>query len=171
MLSSEPQTGHFVCNTLRGRVISAKMKRLESSKNSKNHISSDELPSGMEKTVWSGLLRGTHIFIRHWCSPFWCLDSKVTACFIVTYTCSNDSSGQLVIPPGNARKSREAGHKRGQLSAQPDLKGPGRPPLPPPLYPLLTYTTRSFIPRRRVSGQVLHTYYEPETVFWGPLHR
>lgn len=65
ILSSGAQTGHFVCNTLRGKVISAKIKKLQSRKNHKNHISSDKLPSGMEKTVWSGLLRGTHIFIRH----------------------------------------------------------------------------------------------------------
>lgn len=94
----------------------------------------------MEKTVWSGLLRGTHIFIRHWSSPFWCLDSKVTACFIVTYTCSWDSSGHLVTPPGNAHRSREAGHPGWTAVCT----------LPPPPYPWLTHTIRSFTHEKRM---------------------
>lgn len=52
ILSSGHQTGHFVSNTLRGREISVKIKRLWSGKNHKNHISSDKLPSGTEKTVF-----------------------------------------------------------------------------------------------------------------------
>ena len=30
---------------------------------------------------------------------------------ISMFTCSNDSSGHLVVPPGNARRSKEAGHR------------------------------------------------------------
>lgn len=52
ILSSGHQTGHFVSNTLRGKEISVKIKRLQSGKNHKNHISSDKLPGRMEKTVF-----------------------------------------------------------------------------------------------------------------------
>lgn len=51
ILSAGHQTGHFVFNSLWGREISGKIKRLESSKNPKNHISSNKLSSGMEKTA------------------------------------------------------------------------------------------------------------------------
>ena len=52
ILSSGHQTGHFVSNALRGREISVKIKRLQSGKNHKNHISSDKLPRRMEKTAF-----------------------------------------------------------------------------------------------------------------------
>lgn len=52
ILSTGHQTGHFVSNTLRGREISVKIKRLQSSKNHKNHISTDKLPSGVEKRAF-----------------------------------------------------------------------------------------------------------------------
>lgn len=52
ILSSGHQTGHFVSNTLRGREISGKIKRVQCGKHPKNHISSDKLPSRMEKTVF-----------------------------------------------------------------------------------------------------------------------
>lgn len=52
ILSTGYQSEHFVSNTLRGREISAKIKRLQTSKNHKNHISSDKLLSRVEKTAF-----------------------------------------------------------------------------------------------------------------------
>ena len=62
ILSSGHQTGHFVSNTLWGREISGKIKRLQSSKNHKNHISSDKLPSGMAKTGFGVVCGKEHTF-------------------------------------------------------------------------------------------------------------
>lgn len=63
ILSSGHQTGHFVSNTLWGREISGKIKRLQSSKNHKNHISSDKLPSGMVKTGFGVVCGKEHTFL------------------------------------------------------------------------------------------------------------
>ena len=63
ILSSGHQTGHFVSNTLWGREISGKIKRLQSSKNHKNHISSDKLPSGMAKTGFGVVCGKEHTFL------------------------------------------------------------------------------------------------------------
>jgi hypothetical protein len=52
ILSTGHQTGHFVSNTLRGREITVKIKRLQSGENRKNHISSDKFPSGVETTAF-----------------------------------------------------------------------------------------------------------------------
>lgn len=45
----------FCSSTLRGRESSVKIKRLQSGKKHKNPISSDKLPSGMEKAVFAGV--------------------------------------------------------------------------------------------------------------------
>ena len=63
ILSSGHQTGHFVSNTLWGREISGKIKRLQRSKNHKNHISSDKLPSGMAKTGFGVVCGKEHTFL------------------------------------------------------------------------------------------------------------
>lgn len=62
ILSSGHQAGHFVSNTLRGRESSVKIKRLQSGKNHKNHISSDKLLSRMEKTVFGVVCWEERIF-------------------------------------------------------------------------------------------------------------
>lgn len=47
----------------RGREISGKIKRVLSSENHKNRISSDKLPSGMEKTAFGVVCWEEHIFL------------------------------------------------------------------------------------------------------------
>lgn len=64
ILSTGHQIGHFVSNTLRGREMAMKIKRLQSGENHKNHISSDKLPSGVETTAFGVVCSEEHTFYK-----------------------------------------------------------------------------------------------------------
>lgn len=126
ILSSGHQTGHFVCNTLRGREISVKIKRLHRGKNHKNGISSDKLPSGMEKTVFGVVCweEGTFLSVTE-ALPF---DVQIPRLQHVLWSRTHvpRPSRPLSLPWG---MRAGAGFKSEHQSSLPDFKGPGKMPL------------------------------------------